>query len=160
MVWVMQPVATPLFQLLVVNQTYIADIKGDPIMVSMVKESLDYFNRLGNNEVIDYEKKFGDYSRPVTIYVKSFTGFWEVGLAGYANIDLDHCIVYVDQDEPDVLEFQKTVIHEYLHCVGYDHVNDRKDVMYKAATPGINSDLSIKHYADEIKGRKWKTLKN
>lgn len=160
MVWFGDPVFKRMFQVMVARQTYVANIYGDPIMVGMVKDSLDYFNHLGNNEVIDYEPKYGKYSRPVTITVKEFSGFWEVGLAGYANLDLDHCTIYVDQDEPDALEFRKTVIHEYLHCVGYDHTANKEDVMYKAATPGINSDISIKKYADEIRGRKWTILKN
>lgn len=131
---------------------YIASITGPESLVKEVKNSLDYLNKLGNNEVVVYEPSAG-IKIPIEIQVKKFDMPWEKGNAGLTWMMPTKCLITIDEDEQDNSEFIETVIHEYLHCLGYEHVKDSNDVMYESTTPYFTFD-SIKRYAQEIRKRK------
>lgn len=61
----------------------------------------------------------------------------------------------------DYATFRRTLIHEYLHCLGYDHVNDENDLM--GAVETVNSKITeenIKSYAQRVAKKIWKNSKN
>ncbi len=59
----------------------------------------------------------------------------------------------------DYETYYHTLLHEYLHCLGYLHTNDPSDLMYPSVSETPESNLL--KYANEIKERrKWKNLKN
>jgi len=82
-------------------------------------------------------------------------------IAGLAVVGLFSCTIYLN---PDIVYTQEklktTIIHEYLHCLGYSHVDNPFDLMYKSSWRATFE--SIYGYALDVNQRvnEWKTLKN
>lgn len=52
----------------------------------------------------------------------------------------------------DYETFRQVLIHEYLHCMGYNHVEDEKDVMNPSVA--FPTEENIQAYAKEIEARR------
>lgn len=61
----------------------------------------------------------------------------------------------------DYATFRRTLIHEYLHCMGYDHVDDNNDLMGAVETETTKiTEENIKSYAKKVAKKIWKNSKN
>lgn len=133
----------------ILSRSYVSEIKGDMQSVNSAKKSLDYFNSLGNNEIIKFDKPDTLFTRDITIEVREFTFYEELlGLAGYAVPTPTGCTIVMYPWE-DVTMFEQVLIHEYLHCMGYiEHHPDEEDVMYYAYRPV--TELNLRKYAKQL----------
>lgn len=135
--------------------SYIADI--DTPGYKNTKQDLELFNSFGNEQIVQYEP-VTKWSRPIYIKeTKTLEGKKEK--IGQALVALDYCTITIEEGLNEY-EYYLVLIHEYLHCLGYDHVDDPNDIMYYELTdPSIDN---IKKYAKEIEERrkKWMNSKN
>lgn len=62
----------------------------------------------------------------------------------------------------DYATFRTTLLHEYLHCLDFDHTEgDKNDLMYATDTESTEvSEENIKGYAKKVARKIWKNLKN
>lgn len=128
------------------NATYVSEIKGTPEEVKIVKNSLDFFNNLcNNNRVIKFEKPKGLYSRPVIITVREFNEGFELNLEGYTRPYLFHPTIDLRSRMDDPKEFKETIIHEMMHVYFIGHSDNYCDLMYYADTTCIST-ANIKEY--------------
>lgn len=112
------------------------------------KAVLEEFNRLGDNKVVSFDEiKDG---RPIEITeMDEYDRMFYSEAVGIATPRLTQCHITIRKGMSDV-EFRETLIHEYLHCYGYMHTNDEKDLMY-AYLVLVNKDENIKQYAQKLK---------
>lgn len=132
------------------KRTYIQNIKGTPDQIKQVNEALNIFNTLTPINIIP---KKG--SRPITITVINdyfWNNFSNSKTLGQAFVGFDSCnITLASRRLRNPKDFAETVIHEYLHCFGYKHVDKLDDLMYKnlnAVHPN-----SMNEYADDLGDR-------
>jgi len=136
--------------------SYILSI-NTPYYGDKTRKNLDTFNFMGEGEAV----QFGEVtpkSRPITIEeVSSFPNRPET--VGMAYVSLDFCSITIKTGLTEY-EYFLVLIHEYLHCLGYNHVEDPDDIMYYSLTYPTSS--NIKKYAQEIKERRsiWMSSKN
>lgn len=61
----------------------------------------------------------------------------------------------------DYATFRSTLVHEYLHCMGFDHVDADNDLMSAVDKDGVViPEENIKEYAKKVADKIWKNLKN
>lgn len=134
-----------------IPQTYILTIDTPTYSNNATQEILEEFNKLGNYNAVKFGIR-GQLGRPVTIKEMDensllYRYVWPTAI-GLTNVFLDKCIIYLKKGQNSIT-YRETVIHEYLHCMGYQHVTARNDVMYKADNKE-NKDASIIKYAKEL----------
>ena len=128
----------------VVDYAYVKKIDTPTIGSKKVKKALDKFNKIGYSRVVSYERKF----IPIWIFESYLAG----GSLGVALPTVIGCIIILDPYMRDEAQIEHVVIHEYVHCLGYDHTYDPRDLMYREYVPDQGS--NYKHYVDEILKRK------
>lgn len=129
------------------HRTYVANITT-PTYGNKVKAALEEFNQMADNDIIEFGTKLN--GRPVEIHeMDSFIEGVFPDMLGYATPDYKSCKIYLRRDL-DELQLREVVIHEYLHCMGYMHTHDRKDLMYYSYNP-IDKEENIRQYAKEVK---------
>lgn len=114
-----------------------------------IKLILDFFNELGDNKIVKY-KNDQILARPISIYEKDFESLITLGDAAYSMFS---CRIRLSKDmksDPDKL--LRVVIHEYLHCYGYGHLDADGDLMNKFYSPSISA-VNIQSYAEDLRGR-------
>lgn len=105
-----------------------------------VKKSLDKFDRLGHNKLVNYEGY-----RPIFIVQK------ELGIngAGVAIPLPAFCIIGIDPSVGDNY-FDQVLLHEYLHCFGYGHnFKNKYDLMAPVLSPAVTED-NVRKYAQDM----------
>lgn len=127
--------------------TYIETI-DTPSYANRTKEVLEEFNSMGDNKIIRFDKiKFG---RPVKIFEMTdlYTNLKPQTL-GTADVALSDCIINIKRNR-NPLDFREILLHEYLHCMGYDHVPNQLDLMYESLNP-VDKEDNIRQYAKKVK---------
>lgn len=84
------------------------------------KKILDNFNSLGYNKAVQYKGR-----RPIIIFEVDKI---PKNVVGYAQVRLNHCIIKIEKGLT-AIDFKNVLIHEYLHCLGFNHVNDKSNLM-------------------------------
>ena len=139
--------------------SYIASI-DTPSYGNKVKEDLQYFSSLSNNEVVSFNKKHL-YNRPIRITEKDdlaipFLQEEEKGmiiLGRTFGVPFSASIV-LRKGMKDA-QLKSTVIHEYLHAMGYEHTDDEFDLMYPYSNDWQNN---FKEWADKLNKRLHRTF--
>ena len=133
----------------ILKETYIAEIKGDPTEKAIIKDALDYFNNMADGKIIRYDKSESYFARPVTLEMHDFEkDLFFNNLDGLTFVKSDSCKIQV-RPTSNPVEFKQVLIHEYLHCMGYDHIDNPEDVMYPSYSEVKEENL--KKYAEELK---------
>lgn len=114
------------------------------------KTVLEEFNSMGNNKIVSFrEIKDG---RPIEIIEMSELDTKLIPEAiGVARPKLSKCTISIRRGL-SVNNFRETLIHEYLHCYGYVHSSDPKDLMYYSLNP-IDKEENIRQYARDMEKR-------
>jgi hypothetical protein len=129
--------------------SYINNIETNEIPKEYIQFSLNYFNYLGFNKVVKFSG-----SRPINIIEMprdSFLYSYSVNsIAGMAKPGYRSCTIYLN---PDILssgftQVKNTVLHEYLHCLGFSHVDNKADLMYYSSSGA--AETSIEGYAETL----------
>lgn len=119
---------------------------------------LDKFNEMCDINIVRYKHESG-LVRPIKIReVDQF--MFSPATIGRAWVQRKACEIELLKDM-DVVQFRTTLLHEYLHCMGYGHVSKRSgDLM--SPTDGFITEANIEEYAKDLcKVIKWKNrLKN
>jgi hypothetical protein len=128
------------------KNTYI-EVIDTPSYGNQTKEILQEFNALGDNKIISFTKiKNG---RPVQIReMTSFDKRLSPYAIGMARPLFKSCTIVL-RSNLDYVDYRETVLHEYLHCMGYAHSLDKKDLMYFQLNP-VDKEDNIKQYAKEV----------
>lgn len=112
------------------------------------KDILLEFNSYADGVIVQFENV--ENGRPIIIQEMSdFDDQIFPSVAGIAFPKFTGCVIKLNR-ELSAKEFRETLIHEYLHCYGYDHIEDEKDLM----NPSLNyldKDESIRDYARRLK---------
>ena len=69
-------------------------------------------------------------------------------LLGEARPLFKSCTITLRKNQ-SYLNYRETVLHEYLHCMGYSHVPNKMDLMYFKLNP-IDKEHNIRQYAKEV----------
>lgn len=135
----------------IIKATYVGEIKGDPIEQAMIKDALVYFNNFGEGKIVKFEKPNSRFARPIEFSIHDFRkDIFLNNLAGLTTINGNNCKIQV-YPTSDPVEFKQVLIHEYLHCMGYNHVDKQSDLMYPSYIEVKES--NIQKYADELKAK-------
>lgn len=142
-----------------IRNSYIAEIKGDLLDIRLAEKYLDIFNNYGHYKIVKFKIETNmTKPRPIRIEIR------ELGETSYEQLYADKalaltyttdkdCKIIMTTNLDSYKQFESTLIHELLHCYGYDHVNDEEDVMYPNDNPQVDLKENIKGYALEIENR-------
>lgn len=123
--------------------SYVAVINTESYKEAEIKNILEDFNKLGHLKLVRYEG-----IRPIIIYDRNFTDKgkeWRLGETMGAPL---WCEIQLKKDmSPYFLRF--VLIHEYLHCFGYDHTNIPSDLMYPEISYNL-TDFDLLMYAQDL----------
>lgn len=114
---------------------------------------LNYFNKLGNGKVLSYDSENGKYDRTIVITeVDKFASSASEYTVGQAHPRWNHCLIEIKKGL-DNYTYSLVLYHEYLHCLGYNHVkDDESDLMYPSL--GWPSLDNLKKYAKDVAERR------
>lgn len=114
---------------------------------SWTKEILKEFNSYGKNKIITFDKI--KYGRPVMI--NDMPDYYESAnprTLGSTWPGFTQCVIWMRKGQSYVL-YRETLIHEYIHCMNYNHTNDEYDLMYPSAN-FLDKEKSIRQYAVKV----------
>jgi hypothetical protein len=133
--------------------SYLSDVKGSPQEITSTLQVLGDFHAAdGSNSKIP-----GLGWRPITItYIDDFIqnefAVDGVYLNGLAHVKWGSCDITISRARtPSSDRFIRTLIHEYLHCFGYKHIDNRHDIMYPYQRPTTKE--SLKAYSKDLNKR-------
>jgi len=111
--------------------SYIDSINGTPREVELLRKYIKEFNNLSDkHDLIQYNSKETGIARTITI---SFSAPSEE-YAGRAYSLFSRCYIFINQDFSGVAFSDETlkriVLHEIMHCYGYDHTPHPDSFMY------------------------------
>jgi hypothetical protein len=128
------------------HKSYIATINTPSY--KNTRKVLEEFNALGDNKIVSFSE-IPD-GRPIEIVeITPIDRQISPGAVGTTYAKITRCTIKMAQGL-DEIEYRETLLHEYLHCYGYDHVDDYKDLMYYSLFP-VDKEENIRHYAKEVK---------
>ena len=126
--------------------TYI-EVIDTPTYKDQTKKVLEEFNSFGDNKIISFKKI--NNGRPVQI--REMTDLEEQlrpDVLGSAWPSTADCNIRMKKKQ-DPYEYRETLIHEYLHCFGYNHVPNPRDIMYFQENY-LDKEDSIRQYAKKV----------
>lgn len=156
-----------LLQKYIIPDSYIAEIQTTSYNEAWVTDVLKEFNAMAApKQAVLFEKNVID--RKIVIQevldldmVPFFLRAPDAPITiGYAMETELKCTILL-KTGLDYATFRRTLIHEYLHCMGYDHVDNEHDLM--GAVETVNSNITeenIKSYAKKVAEKIWKNSKN
>lgn len=129
------------------KNSYIAQI-NTPSYGEYTKTVLEEFNSMGDNKIISFtEKKYG---RPIVIHdMPDIIEQANPETLGMAYPGLEGCTIFVKKKQ-FWMDYRETLLHEYLHCMGYEHTIYKNDLMYKYLIP-VDKEQNIRYYANELR---------
>lgn len=138
--------------------SYVDTIQGNDAEVRLIKNTLQQFNDLTSVDIVP-----NNGYRPIKIVViEDFidNAFLAGTTVGRAHVLYQKCDIQLARKQLRTeYDFKMTLLHEYLHCFGYEHVDNSKDLMYKYTN--TVSKKSIDEYAKDLAERiVWKNFKN
>jgi len=149
----------------IVPEAYISSINTPYYSNAWTKQVLEEFNAMADGKAVLFAPHVID--RPITIsesedleVIPKFLRDPNYNLVtiGLAEREVMSCKITL-KTNLDYATFRTTLIHEYLHCMGYDHVEgDPNDLM--APVDGNISEENIRKYAKDVARRIWKNSKN
>ena len=112
---------------------------GDPGHNLTTRFALYDFNRRVPTNIVPYGG-----TRPVNIYpLKGVVKIIHPSALGVAYPGLNSCDIYMNMEElTNYKIFKNTLVHEYLHCLGYNHVDNPNDLMYYVDTDHDDSEIT------------------
>lgn len=118
---------------------------------------LDWFNKVGGGSAVSYKDEHVLINRK--IFIEEVNQLPDKDLVGLASYGIAECHIKVLKGL-DFFYYREVLLHEYMHCFGYGHVDIPDDLMYYASSNV--SEENIKRYAKELgqSVEKWKNLKN
>lgn len=147
-------------------QSYVSVVNTPEYSSEWTYQVLNEFNEMGDGLAVNFSKP-GRVDRPITIGEKDDLEIippflrdpnYTMVTIGLAHVEDYSCKITL-KTGLDYATFRTTLMHEYLHCLGYDHVdNDVTDLMTPADGP--ISEESIKKYAKDVASKRWKNSKN
>lgn len=110
------------------NNLYIDTISTSNYKSEDIKKILDDFNTLGYNKIVKYEGKTPIYIEEVE-YIGENKNASTIGQAHIVyKVSGSSCTIKVLNDlTPYTLRI--VILHEYLHCLQFDHVDKDMDLM-------------------------------
>jgi len=127
------------------TNSYIREIKVKDYNSADLINILDNFNEMGDNVLVRYSGY-----RPIDIMevekLKDGNGNQVLGLALYNEY---HCKISIDS-KLNSQHLKAVVLHEYLHCMGFEHVRILGDLMAPSADR-LPTEKNIEWYAQELK---------
>lgn len=141
---VLQPIIFVTFRPTIIKGSYIRSINTPNLGNEKVKEILDKFNKMGYDRIVNKEGW-----RPIDIVEnKDLPG----SMIGAASVGLDACRIELESKSfHNALMAEQVVIHEYLHCLGYEHTSDPQDLMF--ASYNRSSEDNVLKYAKDVYNR-------
>jgi hypothetical protein len=131
---------------------YLGEIEGRPHEVVKIRKFLAEFDSLVPTNIVPTEGY-----RKISITV--IDDFWYNPLLppgkkiiGSAKVMWISCPITLPREHfTDDQEMKDTVIHEYLHCFGYKHIDILTDLMYKSSW--LVDPKSVQRYAEDLEER-------
>ena len=132
--------------------SYLADIDTPNLGDGRVRSGLIIFDRMSIAPIVQQQGR-----RPIYIHESDMEFFsWLSGAKplGVAVNWPHRCDIYLNSDmkHDPTYYISFVVIHEYLHCLGYEHVDNPNDLMYYRLDEDRISLDSIRGYALSLIG--------
>ena len=126
--------------------TYVKSI-NTPIHSSFkVRKILEEFNSYGDNRIVNFESGI----RPIIITESSIADKNGNRVVGQAINLPTVCYITLNPNMWDDLELKQVVIHEYIHCYGFDHTKDIEDDIMSPVYISSPREENIRHYARKL----------
>lgn len=145
---------------------YLALIDTPSYTNELTQRILIEFNELGSGEAVIWggQSIFGTIlDRQITIK-ETDTCEYEKNAEIHNCVGIAHCsVVRCDIEVKKGMkapEYRQVLLHEYMHCMGFDDNKDPNDLMYE--TENVAPEINIHFYAEEAAERQriWKNLKS
>jgi hypothetical protein len=123
-----------------------------------IRSILDKFSEVCDIDIVRYKHVSGIKR---TIEIREVDQFmFSPFTLGRAWVDVDKCYIELSK-YMDIVQFRSTLLHEYLHCMGYEHTIRRTGDLMSPVDSEITEE-NIEEYAKDLcKVMKWKIrLKN
>lgn len=137
--------------------SYISNIDMPPEQVRWALDDIAEFNSFAPENVVSYT---GYRPIMITNNMQYILGGDAIGVAVRL---FNGCVVVIDENYTSSIFFRDNfriiLLHEILHCYGYDHVDDETDIMYATHTM-YDPIPSLKVYANDIFDRRFSSLKD
>ncbi len=143
---------------------YITNINTPYYTNATTRRILNDFNAMAGGDAVIYGKTDRFLDRKITISDSKTCSYKNkkketkmcVGLASCGSFT---CQITVKRGKTKE-EYRQILLHEYMHCMGFDDNDDSNDLMYRIEH--IVSEENIQGYANEAAGRQliWKNLLN
>ena len=133
--------------------SYIASIETTSYHKEDIQAALQEFNYMGHGKIVSYEKN----RRPIYIMDSDFKYDIPSRLMGYETLGLTTplpgaCYIRLKKKMP-IQMLNDVLIHEYLHCMGYEHVkNNPSDLMYPSYNENVDI-INIINYGRDLEKR-------
>jgi hypothetical protein len=138
------PTIVELYSKTFFRNSYVRYINTSYYSKEDVLEVLQQFNDMGDGVIV----RFGSKGRHIDIYENTDLGDRTLGQS--LPMLPNRCKIYL-KPGMDYSTFRETLIHEFLHCMGYVHEEyDEFDLMYPYLTKIWKED-NIKDYAQKLK---------
>lgn len=115
---------------------------------------LEEFSAMGKGKAVIFEppSQPTSFSPVRAIHIKESKVIdGDEDIVGLALPLWNTCDIQIESGQ-DYETFRQVLIHEYLHCMGYSHVNNSKDVMNPSVA--FPSEENIQRYAKDIEARR------
>ena len=135
--------------------SYVKSVDTPKYTNKATMQYLEEFNNMGGGKAVLFEppqesSNITSPIRAITITEKEVIDGDE-DIVGLALPLFNTCDIQIESGQ-DYETFRQVLIHEYLHCMGYNHVNNEKDVMNPSVA--FPTEDNIKAYAKEIEARR------
>jgi uncharacterized protein YjaZ len=125
--------------------SYINKINTTSYSQKDIKKVLDNFNKMGDNVIVTYSGY-----RPINISEAKVVEDGDKRSAlGTASSNMYSCNIVIQSSMPPK-KMRSVLLHEYLHCMNFRHVESLGDLM-SAYLDKFPSEKNIKGYAQKLK---------
>ena len=140
--------AFQLYGIMYFKNTYIHSINTPSY--PKTREILEEFNSMADNAIVSFDK-IAD-GRPLDIAeMTPMDLIIAPDAVGIAYPRLSKCTIHVKPGLEDII-YREVLLHEYLHCYGYDHSTEPTDLMYFSVTY-VDKEENIRQYALKVKAK-------
>lgn len=129
--------------------SYIAEIDTPHYGNKTTRDMLQHFNEYGGGKAVQWQAKDTILSR--AIYIKEAEEIpGQESVIGQALPLWTRCDIVIEKGL-DLETYYNVLLHEYLHCLGYTHSQDKNDLMYYSVS--YCPEDNIIKYAKEVEKR-------
>lgn len=136
---------------LMLPTTFIEGVHTTAYKKEEVYDLIGELNGIADSDVIKYEgvRAINIYDKPLKAFPKNYSTNKEFQVVGQAESSPYSCDITVAAELPHYI-LKVVLWHEIFHCFNFNHVDNRRDIMYHAPSV-LFEKRNIKQYLNKIK---------